>query len=170
MAQTYCEREDIESILGVAGVLALIDDDQDGTEASAETLHATNAIERAAVDMNSALRNQYVLSELADNDWCKWCNAYLAAYYLLNRKNSAVPASVADEVVQFREKLAEARWGRFQVPEQAPSFQHTPAVSNFQPEIRKFDNPIRVYEEESTGTKPTNPNISREPAFIPGNL
>ena len=170
MAQTYCVRADVESILGVAGVLACIDDNQDGAEAAGETTEVTNAIERAAVEMNSSLRNQYVLSELADNDWCKWCNAYLAAYYLTNRKNNPPSASVADEIIRFRDQLGEARWGRFQVPEQAPSFQHTPTVSNFNVELQKLDTPIRVVTEESTGSAPTNPNIKRETAFNPGNL
>lgn len=169
MAQSYCVRADIESILGVAGVAACIDDGQEGAESVADAAEVTQAIERAAVEMNSALRNQYKLTDIADNDWCKWCNAYLAAYYLTNRKNNAVSASIADEVTRFRDQLSEARWGRFQLPEQAPSFDHTPSVSNFNPEIRKFNHPIRVIEEESTGGTPHESRM-REPAYVPGNL
>lgn len=172
MSQTYCVRADIESILGVAGVLACIDDDGDGTESAAETLHITNAIERAAVEMNSNLGKQYhPLTALADNDWCKWCNAYLAAEKLTARRSNPPPPSVIEAAQQYRADLLDARWGRFQVPDQAPSFDHTCTVSNFQPELGKTIAPIRVDRDESTGAEPdADSGRKRYPAGMPGNL
>jgi hypothetical protein len=84
MAQTYCDEDDIVSIIGEPTLLVCIDDDQDGVRSDDDDDKVTACIERAAVEMNAALANQYVLSELASNDWCKWCNAYLAVYYLSN--------------------------------------------------------------------------------------
>src|SRR5687767_1407232 len=101
MATTYCVRADVESIMGLAGVLAHVDDDQDGTEASNEDDHITNAIERAAVEMNSSLRNQYDLADLTDNDWCKWCNAYLASMFLYNRRGNPAPMSILEVVTDY---------------------------------------------------------------------
>lgn len=135
-------------------MLACIDDDQDGVESVAESAYVTDAITRAAVEMNGKLRQQYTLSELSANDWCKWCNAYLAAWYLGARRNNPPAPSVISVVDMYREQLELASWGRFQLPEQAPSFEHIPAVSNFAPELGKVSNPIRVITEESTGAVP----------------
>jgi hypothetical protein len=141
----------------------------DGAESAAETLIVTSIIERAAVEMNHALYQQYVLSELADNDWCKWCNATLTAYYLFQRRGNAPPASIIEDAQRFRESLEQIRWGRDSVPEQSPSFDHTPTVTNFRPEIHKTDNPVRVSKDESTGPEPEG-NRKREYSDQPGNL
>lgn len=167
MAQTYCDYDDIVSIIGAAAVLACIDDDSDGNESTVESTQVTQSIERAAVEMNSALGCQYVLSELASNDWCKWCNAYLACYYLMKRRANPLPTSIGEDISFYRQQLEEARWGRFQVPEQASSFDHTAAVSNFRPEIYKNRNPIRVVTEESTREAPED-GVKREQANVPG--
>lgn len=167
MATTYCDDDDVISIAGEAFINACIDDDEDGVISVAEEAYTTSAIERAAVEMNSALNNQYKLSDLAGNDWCKWCNAYLAVWNLAARKNNPPPASVIAAVDQFKEQLSEARWGRFQIPEQSPSFDHSPSVSNLRPEAYKQTMPARVVEEESTRAVPTE-GIQREVAFTPG--
>lgn len=170
MAQTYCTRADIVSIIGEAGVLACIDDDRDGVESAAETLHVTAAIERTATLMNSSLDKQYYpLSDLASNAWCKWCNAYLAVEALHARRSNPAPTSVVERCQEYRENLLDARWGRFQVPEQSPSFDHTPTVSNFQPELGKDVMPIRVDTNESTGLAPEG-NRQRFVAGMPGDL
>ena len=169
MAQTYCVRADIVSVIGDAALLACIDDDHNMVESAAETLHVTNAIERAAVEMNIKLRQQYKLSELASNAWCKWANTLLAVYYLRTRRANPVESSVAESVVEIRELLEDISWGRRQLPEQAPSFEHIAAVSNYQPEIHKLDAPIRVDTEESTGASPGG-NRKRQVAGMPGYL
>lgn len=169
MAQTYCVQADIEAIIGAASVLATCDDDRSGSLSATEQTYVTSAIERAAVEMNSALENQYVISELSGNDWCKWCNAYLACWYLFSRRSNPVPTSVQEAIADYREKLSESRWGRFQVPEQNPSFEHIPTVSNLKPEIWKSSNPIRVSVEESTGATPEG-GRKRNPTDIPGDL
>ncbi len=169
MATTYCVRADIESILGEAAVLACIDDDQDGLESATETTFVTGAISRAAVEMNTALENQYILSELTANEWCKWCNAYIAAWHLYARRSNPPPNSIVDSVQAYRELLAEIRWGRIQVPEQNPSREHKPTVSVFKPEIWKTKQPIRVDTDESTGSAP-HESIKRPVANIEGNL
>lgn len=168
MAQTYCTRADIESIVGQPGVLACIDDDRDGAEVAGETAHVTNAIERAAVEMNAALSNQYpTLSSLASNAWCKWCNAYLAAYMLYARRGNPPPHIVIEAVGDYREKLAEARWGRFQIPEQLPENETIATVSNFQPELHRRTGPISVDVEQSTGASPQG-GRKRNVADMPG--
>ena len=152
--QTYCSTDDVKAIIGEAAYNACLDDDQDGVLSGTESGYATSAIERAAVELNSSLRHQYVLSQLATNEWCKWANAELAAFYLRSRRNNPVEQSHADAVVQIRTELLEMRWGRQQLPQQSPSFEHIPTVSNFTPEIGKYVNPIRVVREESTGVDP----------------
>lgn len=168
MAQTYCEREDIESILSEAGVLAPIDDDQDGIESDSDAAHITSMIERAAVEMNAAMRHQYhPLSDLASNEWCKWANATLAAYFIRSRKGNPAEQSLVDQVIEIRRMLIEIRWGRDQIPDQSPTHGHTPTVSNFQPELIKTFAPIRVDVEESTGETPHS-SLKRNVAKLPG--
>lgn len=167
MVTTYCDRDDIIDIAGEASILAAIDDGHDGVESAAETLYVTKAINRAAAEMNVALECQYILSELSGNEWCKWANASLALYFLRTRRNNPAEASVIEAVNSIRTMLEEIRWGRASLPEQSPSFDFTPAVSNMRPELFKVDNPIRVVREESTGGDP-DPGIKRNLANQPG--
>lgn len=168
MSTTYCDQDDVTSILGAAAVLALIDDDQDGEATAAETQYVTDAIERAAVEMNTAIENSdYDYADLANNAWCKWCNAYLAVYNLAGRKNDTPAASVVEQIQAYQRHLEELRWGRFRIPEQSPSHETTPTVTNFRPEVDKINSPIRVVAEESTGTAPPE-GIKRETAYQPG--
>jgi len=171
MATTYCTRLNIESIIGAPAVLVCIDDDQDNVESPAETVYITEAITRAAVEMNESLGGQYKLTDLFNNDWCRWCNAYLAAWFLFDRRANPVPSGVESAVQTYRERLSEIRWGRFQVPEVNPSFNPRPAVSNFNPELGKFEHPIRVITHESTGGEPDPTNssvVKREKAYQEG--
>ena len=169
MTTTYCDQDDVISIMGEPFIIAQCDDDMDGTLSTVEATHITTAIRRAAVEMNSALDAQYILSQLSTNDWCIECNAYLTVWYLYARKGNPPSPSVIEAVQVFREHLSEARWGRFQIPEQAPSFDHTGAVSNFRPELYKIEAPIRVIGEESTRDDPGE-NIKRHQAGLPGQL
>lgn len=169
MPQTYCVRADLASIVGEPFLLAAIDDDNNKVESASETLHITAAIERGAVEMNAALRHQYYpLTALADNDWCKWCNANLAIYHLSSRRGNPPPPSVADAILIARERLEEIRWGRDQVPDQLPTHEHIPTVSNFQPEIKRTFSPIRVDTDESTGASPGG-GRKRNVSDMPGN-
>lgn len=155
MAQTYCTQSDIEAIISASGLLACIDDTESGQPSTAATLHVTNAIERAAVKINAAAGRQYSpLADLASNDWCKWANAVLAAYYLQTRRGNPAWASLADQVKEIEELLDEIAWGRRGIPEQAPSFDHLPTVTNFSVEPGRAIAPIRVNQDESTGSDP----------------
>lgn len=152
--QTYCDRADINSLIGEASVLACIDDDQDGLESAAESAIVASVIERAAVEMNAAIRHQYILSDVADNAWCKWANAQLAAYMLRTRRNNPAEQSHIDAVTDIRRLLLEVRWGRDQLPDQSPSHNHIPTVSNFRPELNNPNGPIAVDAQQSTGEAP----------------
>jgi len=167
MPTTYCNRLDVESIMGVPALLVCIDDDQDGVESARESNYVTAAIERAATEMNTSLRHQYILENLVGNDWCRWCNAYLAVWQLWSRRGNMPPSGLVDIINTYRGQLQEIKWGRFQIPETAPAFLYTPAVSNFQPELGKFDMPIRVDLNESTGGQP-NSGVKRQVAGMPG--
>jgi hypothetical protein len=171
MTTTYCNRLNIESIIGIPAVLACINDKQDGVESPTDTTRITDAIERAADEMNECLTQQYVLSQLSGSSWCRWCNAYVASWFLFERRGNPVPPGIVDAVQTYREKLEQIRWGRFQVPEVLPSFSARPTVSNFNPELGKFQNPIRVITEESTGDTPdaTDPSrVKRNKAYQEG--
>lgn len=154
--QTYCDREDIVSIIGEAGLLACIDDNANGQEDPEETPFIASAISRAAAEMNRSISKQYSpLTGLASNEWCKWCNAYLAIFHLQARRSNAPAASVIEAVISNRELLEHIRWGRESVPEGIPTHNHSPAVSNFSVQPNNPDGPIVVNVEQSTGGNPS---------------
>lgn len=167
MTTTYCNRSDVATIIGDPMILSCIDDDRTGVETPEKTAIITACIERGAVEMNQALYQQYKLSDLSGNAWCKWCNAYLACWYLNSRRGNPPPPAIVDEVQTFKQQLSEIMFGRFQVPEQAPSIECIPVVSNFKPELGKLFSPIRVSRDESTGVDPVG-GRKRNPAGIPG--
>lgn len=170
MATTYCTTTELDAIIGTPSRVSWSDDDQDGVLSVTEATYATLAIERAAVEMNAAIeQSDYDFADLASNAWCKWCNAYLAVHYLAARKNNTPADSVEMQVAQYRAWLEELRWGRFRIPEQAPSHETRGTVSTFAAELYKETNPIRVIVEESTGSAPV-PPIKREVAGIPGSI
>lgn len=154
MAQTYCTQSEVEDILSTAGATAFADDDEGGTLSAGETAYITAMIERAAVRMNAYLTSRYTLSELASNAWCKWCNATLAAYYLVMRRGNPAIESVAVEVGELMDMLTDIKAGRMQVPEQSESFDFLPTVTNFDTKRRKTVMPVRVRTDESTGDTP----------------
>src|SRR6187551_33359 len=93
--QTYCLRADVEAAWTPADSLAAVDDDASSTISVDEEAIVTRAIERAANRMNAALEMRYSLEPLADNDWCRDCNAAIAAYLLATRRGDA-----ASDVIQ----------------------------------------------------------------------
>lgn len=168
MTTTYCARNDVAALIGEPAILACIDDDRDGVESPTEQGYIAAAINRGAVEMNQSLNQQYpTLSVLSSNDWCKWCNANLASWFLFARRGNPPPPSIVDAVQTYRQQLDEIRFGRFRIPEQAPAYDHLPTVTNFKPELIKANSPIRVDRQESTGLDPVG-NRKRNPSGIPG--
>ena len=165
--QIYCDEDDIKAIIGEYGVSAAVDDDEDGAVAAPEDTYVGAAIERGAVEMNTYLRYQYSLTALATNEWCKWANATLAAYYIRTRRNNPAEQSLIDQVADIRRMLIEIRWGRLAIPGQVPAYDYRPTVSNFRPEIARKANPIRVVKDESTGPDPA-AGVDRETSHQPG--
>jgi hypothetical protein len=156
MTTTYCNRSDIESLIGAPAILACIDDNRNKQEDDSETPYIAQAIERAAADMNGLIRYQYDIptATLLTNAWCKWCNAYIAASYLFARRGNSPPSNIAERVLEFKQALEEIRWGRFQIPEKSPDYDYLPTVSNFIPEYTNPIGPIAVDPVLSTGTAP----------------
>lgn len=167
MTTIYCNRAAVESVIGAPGLLAFIDDDGDGVESPTESAYVSDAIERAAVRLNSQVGRQYKLEDVTANAWMEWANATLAAALLTKRRNNPVPESLSQDVQEITELANEIAWGRRSLPEQRPSAEHSPTVSNFRPELRKFYGPVRVVAEESTGAAPES-GVKRETAGNPG--
>lgn len=155
MASTYCTTDDVEFVISVAGVTACLDDDETGRRSAKASTWLATAIAWSASEINEFAQHQYRTSELlASNAWLSRANAYMAVEILCKRRSNPVPESIAEEVQKIREKLVSVRWGRTRIPDQLPSADHTPAVSNFRVEPRKYTNPVRVVEAESTGDAP----------------
>lgn len=155
MAQTYCTAADVYFVLSEAGATACVDDLETGTLSAAGQALITSAIEIAAGDINQAVRHQYKLSDLSGgNYWLKWTNAYFAAAKLAVRRSNPAPESLDAEVKSRKDTLLEIRWGRESIPEQNPSFDFRPTMSNLTVEPGKISNPVRVIVDESTGGAP----------------
>jgi hypothetical protein len=154
MSTTYCTREDIESLMGKPWVKSCLDDNESGQNSTQEDGYLTTLIEQAAQEINGKIRHQYRLSDVAANPWLKTANAWLACERLGKRRGNGVPEVVAVECEEIRKQLESIRWGREQIPEQSPSFDHRPTVTNFRPELGKISTPVRVDLDETTGSQP----------------
>ena len=153
--QTYCDQDDIESLISSAGLNEFIDDDEDAVIVAGETAFVTDAIEMAAVEINAAVGRRYKLADVTANAWLKWANATLAAFYLVQRRLNGVPSNdLVDRVDRTRTHLEDLRKGQFQLPEQAESFDDLPTVTNYAVETYRHNAPVRVRTNESTGGAP----------------
>ena len=152
--QTYCTREDIESTWNPDDVLAAADDDNSGTLSAGEEAHIDRAIERAAGTMNAVLEVRYRLADLADCEWCRDCNAALAAYLLATRSGDAAPDTIAAEFDRYLDDLALIRDGELNVPEVSESDAHGPTVSNFRIDLAQRRAKTRRVPEICSGDDP----------------
>lgn len=146
--QTYCTTDDLKAIISDQTLLRLIDDNEDGVANSREASYGNDAIVQAASQMNLYLKRRHRLSTLANSDWCRWCNAYLASQLLWRRRGNPAPPTLEAEAEQYREWLLEIRHARMDVPDTPPSVDPTPGVSNYTIDMRQR-NPVRVRVEES---------------------
>lgn len=152
--QTYCTREDIESVWTPTAVLHCADDDLSGTLSPTEEQHIARAIERAAGIMNGLLEVRYDLADLVASTWCRDCNAALAAYLLAIRRDEDLPAGIVAEYARYLRDLAEIRAGQQRVPQVIASDRHAPTVSNFAIDLRQSRAKVRRVRELSTGDAP----------------
>lgn len=156
--QTYCTAVHINDVLSDNGVRFRADDDQSGAVAASgtESTAVSNAIERSATRMNMALQHTaYTLSALASNEWCKWCNAILAAVQLCRRRGNQVPQSLLQEEQYYLETLGLLQRGVLgDIPGTHPSFETMPTVTNYTPEPWRAGMPVRRREVTSTGSRP----------------
>lgn len=155
--QTYCAIADVRYILSDHGVLASTDDDESGSVngSGTEALVHTNAIQLAAVKMNMVLQSTcYTLTALANNEWCKWCNAVKAAVALRRRRGNPVPQTLIQEEQEFDRYLEMLRKGIVDaIPGTAPTLESIPTVTNFRVEPwRRM--PVRREASTSTGQAP----------------
>ncbi len=153
-ATTYCVQADVNAVLSEAGVRNFADDNDDGSNTTTETSYVTRAIERGAGKMNSILDTIYKLSDLSGNEWCRDCNAAIAAKLLAGRRGNPVPESLVTDCDEYMETLKEIQLGQQKVPGINPSFNNAPTTTNYRPEIGKREMPIRVDVQDSTGESP----------------
>jgi hypothetical protein len=148
---SYCLRADVEAAWPPAAVLDAADDDDNGSLSPAEEANITRAIDRAASIMNAVLEVRYDLDDLADNVWCRDCNAALAAYLLGIRKTDEAPPGIEAEFDRYLDDLARIRDGQMNVPSVSESDQHCPTVTNFAIDLREHRPKVRRVAETSTG-------------------
>ena len=153
--QTYCLRADVEAAWTPADLLAAVDDDASTTISVDEEAIVTRAIERAANRMNAALEMRYSLELLADNDWCRDCNAAIAAYLLATRRGAAASDAIQEQYEAYTVDLEEIVAGRKRVPQATESLQHSPTVTNFEVAPTEAVATVRRVDDISAGDLPS---------------
>lgn len=167
MATTYCDSSDVAFVMSQHAIDASIDDNIDGgVSPTTEAGFVADAIELAADDLNSVLSMRYKLSDLAGNTWCKWQNARKAAGALLTRRGNPLPASLAAQIQKCEQTLEGIINQTAKIPNQAESFDHSPAVSNYLVKrAARHSTPLIVDLDTSTRKAPES-GIKREGGTI----
>lgn len=134
--QTYCHTDDLETIWSPAAVTRAADDDHSGSLGAEGLELLERLIARAANQMNAALEMRYRLADLAENPWCRDCNAAIAVYLLATRRGNSAPPHLVKQYEDYLADLAEIRRGRMKVPQAAESLDTLPQVTNFDVNLR----------------------------------
>jgi hypothetical protein len=152
--QTYCSISNVEEVLSAQGATAFVDDDETGSRSTAEAAFATTMIEYAAERINMQIGMVYVLSDVVGNGWLKYANAYLAAGNLVQRRGMPLTPSLASQIDQIIEQLGQVVTGALRLPQQNPSFDTLPTVTNFKIDLSNADTATPVHVAASTGPAP----------------
>lgn len=152
--QTYCDRDDLDAIVSKHGIDAMVDDDQDGLISSTEETYVVFAIERAATQINMYLQRRYKAADVVNNEWLKGANAAMAVCLIVKRRANPSSPSLEEECDDYMGWLDGIKTKEFDLPNQSPSVDMTPTVSNFRPELFRSVMKPRVSRQESTGTDP----------------
>lgn len=152
--QVYGSRAGVEALLSPASILAAIDVDEDGVESTYEESLIDAAIIRAALKINQQIRHQYKLSDVTNNDYLEYANNVYAAYEIRTLSGDPAEPSLQDKYQEIEAVLKEVRWGRDQLPDQSPSFDHLPTVSSLQVNMANPLSPVVVNTSQSTGSAP----------------
>ena len=162
-SQTYCTVADVKDILSDNGVLVRTDDDESGAVAGSgtESTVQANAVDRAASKMNMYLeQTAYTLVSLANNAWCKWCNATIAAVEFCKRRGNPVPQPLLEDFQWYMDMLMQLARGVFHaIPGTNPAVETSPTVSNLTTEPYKHM-PVRRRPFTSTGKPPDGHHLS----------
>ena len=149
----YCDIDDVRSIVSIEGTNAFIDDDETGTNTSAELAYVTYAIAWGASQIDAYMIKRYRLSDIAGSNFLKFINAVFAARNLSARRYQSIPASIAQLYDESVELLREIKQGKLDLPDTVDSFNHMPTVTNYWTQLWSSIDPVRVQDLESTGEK-----------------
>lgn len=117
----YCSRDDLKRWLSDAGVVVVADDDADGSANENELGALDRAILSAGAEIDAALVLTFNVVPLPQDDgsrnqWLKDRCIELAAEYVVSRRGSKVPKSIADRAARTREWLERVLSGEMRVP------------------------------------------------------
>lgn len=161
MTTTYgVTSTEVDFVLSSAGVARRTNDDETGVDDSTQV---TSAIEMEAATINMYLGRRYVLSELTSNAWVKWTLAWFAAYRLDCRlANNPAPLLVKEreERLELLKLIAD---GQLDLPEQNPSYECLPSVTNLAAELRGGTKKIRV--DPYSSTRPPSTEVVRNTTY-----
>lgn len=133
--QTYCQREDLEAIWSPAAVLRAASDSGNSELGHEEEAIIAHTIARAANKMNASLEMRYPLADLANNSWCRDCNAMLAVYLLATRRGNLAPDQIQEQYEQFLSDLEEIRRGWMKVPQVGDRHPDAPHVATLDTDL-----------------------------------
>lgn len=146
MAATIPAFTDPDRVLDLVGALGIELRQDDVPDADATMDYA---VEQGTVDVAFYL-SAYDLTLASQNQWVQVNATWFAVKYLCQRRLNDVPKSVADEC-ERREKLLQLVLERKATAPGLAKSRRGGVVSNYQVDLRRWNNQVRVDKNRSTG-------------------
>lgn len=139
----YTTEELIRSLIGTLGMDLRLDDSPDAAN------DLQDAIDVGTSDLDFYL-SRYAAADIADSVWAQWHATYFAVRFLCERRLNEVPTGLEAACERRMVELTKIQEGKAKAP-RMPNTRRPIAVSNYNVDLRKFNNKIRTDRSQSTG-------------------
>lgn len=116
LSPTYCDPENVDSVLSSEGIRYSMDDDRSGEINASEMNYLDDALQWTQAKINFYISPRYDLSTIAGNTWTRWCHAVLAACQLMRRRGDTPPDGLLAQERQYLEWLQEIKDSNAMIP------------------------------------------------------
>lgn len=149
----FCDQDDIETILSVAGAQLRIDEDMDGVISAAEERIVPMCVSDAAETMMYYCSQKYTPEMMATSPWVSHRASWYACYVLCSLRANPVPESILGRLEAIQKELEEVRSGPGLIPNLPLRMRLAPTVSNSTLDVRFQYKCIRI--DPQTSTRPS---------------
>lgn len=169
MSTYLCTEQDVVDFWSQAGTDARLDDNRSGARDAGETSTLQRIIARVSAVLLAKLTNRYSLEDLTGAsapttvpDVVRHFAAVYAAYFTGARRNLPQNGFIKAEYERCLEMVEQIISYRANLPGLADSYEVTPFVTNFMPDLSYRSAKIRRVETTSTGGDPP-PDVKSHP-------